>query len=265
MKDAQQGAMGGTARLATAAAALLVIGVAGSRPAAADMAIVQQDATPIVSQPGVGGRILTRVDAGFNLIVLGSEGGWLRVASPQLQLTGNLWVPAGRVGDVVADPADLPFPDTGPAGAETPRFQIQATAAGATAMPSPGTTASGGQNGSTGVSAAAGRPAPAESAVGATSAAGAAAPSAAAAASSSSPTSAATTGSATSASGNAVSSSGSPTSAQSNGTRENLGNPTPALGNPTQAMGNPTGAMGNPTPAVGNSVVGFGNTNNATQ
>jgi hypothetical protein len=264
MKDAQQDAMGGAARFATAAAALLVIGIAGSRPAAADMAIVQQDATPIVSQPGVGGRILTRVDAGFNLIVLGSEGGWLRVASPQLQLTGNLWVPAGRVGDVVADPTDLPLPDTGPAGAEMPRYQIEATAAGATALPSPGTTASGGQNGSTDVSAAVGRSAPAEPAASATRAAGVAAPSAAAA-SSSSPTSAAATGSATSASGNAVSSPSSTTSAQSNATTADLGNPTPALGNPTQAMGNPTEAVGNPTPAMGNSVVGFGNTNNATQ
>jgi hypothetical protein len=263
MAVAQRDTLGGTARFATAAIVLVTIGIAGNRPAAADMAIVQQDATPIVSQPGVGGRILTRVDAGFNLIVLGSEGDWLRVASPQLQLTGNLWVPAGRVGDVVADPADLPLPDIGPAGAEMPRFQIQATAAGVTVVPSPGTTASGGQNGSTGVSAAVGRSAPAEPAVSATRAAGVSAPSAAA--NTSSTTSAAATGSATSASGNAVSSPSSPTSAQSNATNADRGNPTPALGNPTQAMGNPTEAMGNPTPAMGNSVVGFGNTNNATQ
>jgi hypothetical protein len=263
MKDAQRDTMGGTARFATAAAALLVIGIAGSRPVAADMTIVQQDATPIVSQPGVGGRILTRVDAGFNLIVLGSEGGWLRVASPQLQLTGNLWVPAGRVGDVVADPADLPPPDTTTAGAEMPRFQVVTTTAGAAAVPSPSTTASGGQNGSTGVSAAVGRSAPADPAVSATRAAGVAAPSAAAAGSSSQ-VSAAATGNTTSASGNPVASPGDPTPAVGNPTPA-MGNVTPAMGNVTPAIGNVTPAMGNSTPAMGNSVVGFGNTNTATQ
>jgi len=263
MKDAQRNAMGGTARFATAVAALLVIGIAGTRPAAADMAVVQQDATPIVSQPGVGGRILTRVDAGFNLIVLGSEDGWLRVASPQLQLTGNLWVPAGRVGDIVAAPTDLPPSDGTPATSVMPRFQIETTSTGATAVPSPNMTAPNRQNDSTSVSATVARSAPTDATVSATGAAQGSAP-ATATASSSSPTSAATTGNVTSASGNGVPSPGDPTPALGNSTPA-VGNPTPALGNPTPAMGNVTPAMGNSTPAMGNSVVGFGNTNNATQ
>ena len=259
MKDAQRNAMGGTARFATVAAALLVIGMAGTWPAAADMAVVQQDATPIVSQPGVGGRILTRVDAGFNLIVLGSEGDWLRVASPQLQLTGNLWVPAGRVGDIVAAPTDLPPSDGMPTASAMPRFQIETTSTGATAVPSPNMTAPNRQNGSTSVSAAVARSAPTD----ATGAAQGSAP-ATAAASSSSPTSAAATGNATSSSGSGVPSPGDPTPALGNSTPA-VGNPTPALGNPTPAVGDSIPAMGNSTPAMGNSVVGFGNTNNATQ
>lgn len=262
MKDAQRSAMSGTARLATAAAALLVVGIAGTWPAAADMAVVQQDATPIVSQPGVGGRILTRVDAGFSLIVLGSEGDWLRVASPRLHLTGDLWVPAGRVSDIVAVPTDLPPSDGTSAVAAMPQFRIETTSTGAMAVPSPNMTTPNRQNGSRSVSAAVARSAPTDGTVSATGAAQVSAP-ATAAGSSSSPTSAAT-GNATSASANGVPSPGDPTPALGNSTPV-VGNPTPAVGNPTPAVGNPTPAMGNSAPAMGNSVVGFGNANNATQ
>ena len=55
-------------------AALLIAATAGDQAALADMVIVQQDNTPIASAPGVGGRILTRVDAGLALTVVGREG-----------------------------------------------------------------------------------------------------------------------------------------------------------------------------------------------
>jgi len=49
---------------------VLLMSATCNAPARADMTVVQQDKTPIVSWPGVGGRILTRVDAGFPLTVL---------------------------------------------------------------------------------------------------------------------------------------------------------------------------------------------------
>ncbi|MGH6928095.1 MAG: hypothetical protein ACREEV_07245, partial [Dongiaceae bacterium] len=64
-----------------------------------DEVFVQQDNTPIASHPGVGGKILIRVDSGFILTVLGRDGDWLEVTSPVLKLPGDsLWVPADRVG-----------------------------------------------------------------------------------------------------------------------------------------------------------------------
>jgi hypothetical protein len=89
------------ARLA-AAMTLTLAGILALSPPvhAEDDVFVQQDNTPIVSRPGVGGKILIRVDTGFILTVLGRDGDWLEVTSPVLKLPGDsLWVPADRVGD----------------------------------------------------------------------------------------------------------------------------------------------------------------------
>jgi hypothetical protein len=84
------------AMLTLALAALLVPTLPGH---ADDEVFVQQDNTPIASRPGVGGKILIRVDTGFVLTVLGRDGDWLEVTSPVLKLPGDsLWVPADRVG-----------------------------------------------------------------------------------------------------------------------------------------------------------------------
>ena len=63
------------ARLA-AAVTLALAGMLAMSPAgnAEDEVFVQQDNTPIVSRPGVGGKILIRVDTGFVLTVLGRDG-----------------------------------------------------------------------------------------------------------------------------------------------------------------------------------------------
>jgi hypothetical protein len=78
----------------------LLAAVASGSPGRAEGDVfVQQDNTPIVSQPGIGGKILIRVDTGFILTVLGRDGEWLQVTSPVLKLPGDsLWVPADRVG-----------------------------------------------------------------------------------------------------------------------------------------------------------------------
>jgi hypothetical protein len=245
-------AAGGSARFVAVLAAALALSIVGSGSAIADMAIVQQDATPIASNPGVGGHILTHVDAGFRLIVLGSDGEWLRVASPELPLTGSLWVPAARVGDLVPTPADLVLPNTAPR-AEVPQFRMVTTTGGVT-ITSLGTAGSVGQRESKSVSAvftrskssAGGDPAQ-KTGSGTSSATAAARPSDNPAPTEGNPTPAV---------------SGNPTPAVSgNPTPAVSGNPTPAVsGNPTPAVsGNPTPAMGNPTPAMGNTVVTVGN------
>lgn len=72
----------------------------GPQVRAAGDSFVQQDSTPIVSQPGIGGKVLVWVDSGFPLTVLGREGDWLRVWSSQLNVgDDSLWVPAARVGN----------------------------------------------------------------------------------------------------------------------------------------------------------------------
>src|SRR5215467_135356 len=91
-------------RIVLSTAALLAAVTVGGTAARADMAVVQQDNTPIASAPGVGGIIVSRVDAGAVLTVLGRDGEWLQVASPQLAVAGTLWVPAARVGEIVAMP-----------------------------------------------------------------------------------------------------------------------------------------------------------------
>jgi hypothetical protein len=94
---------GRLARLAAALTLALAATVAMSPSGHADDEVfVQQDNTPIASHPGVGGKILIRVDSGFILTVLGRDGDWLEVTSPVLKLPGDsLWVPADRVGSEV--------------------------------------------------------------------------------------------------------------------------------------------------------------------
>ena len=85
--------------LAALTASLIATLVSSSSGQAEDEVFVQQDNTPIVSQPGVGGKVLMRVDTGFILTVLGRDGEWLEVTSPVLKLPADsLWVPADRVG-----------------------------------------------------------------------------------------------------------------------------------------------------------------------
>src|SRR6185312_16951897 len=78
-------------------ALVAILAMAPAR-AAADV-FVLQDGTPLVSKPGVGGKILLWVDTGFPLTIVGREGDWLKVSSSQLNGgSGPLWVPAARVG-----------------------------------------------------------------------------------------------------------------------------------------------------------------------
>jgi hypothetical protein len=244
-----------------AAIAVLPLGAALAH---ADITVVQQDRTPIVSAPGVGGRILARVDTGFTLTVLGREGDWLEVASPQLNLTGRLWVPAGRVGDIIAAPAEGALPEAPVAAtAITPLFRItgmtrDVTTASSVAMPAT-------LRGSNGASAAISRGAngAAQATSGATEAAAAATPAADnAVPSENNPTpavgnSSQPVGSVTPAVGNSAQPVGNPTPAVGNPTAP-VGNAVPAVGSTSPAVGNPTPAMGNSTPAMGGTVVSIG-------
>jgi hypothetical protein len=109
-------------------AVLLCLLAIGARPVAAAEVYVQQDATPLVSKPGIGGRILTWVDTGFPLVVIGIEGEWLKVASPRLKLPGpDLWVPLARVGQSVPGQIDIAFrTETPPARAFGTGFRLRA-------------------------------------------------------------------------------------------------------------------------------------------
>ena len=237
----------GTAALFAAVAILALTAPAGVHPARADTAIVRQDATPIVSRPGVGGRILARVDAGFDLTVLGREGDWLKVASPQLNLVGELWVPAARVGDIVAAPTDLAPSEPASAMTAAPQFRITSDASDSMSASSLslGTATTAGPRNSGGVPAAVTRSSSATVTRSASvNAAGSATTQA--------------TVSATPAAGDVTPPSDNPTPAPGNPTPTVDSSPTPALGNPTPAVsGNATPAPGNPTPAMGNAVSGF--------
>ncbi len=283
----------GAIRRSAAVTAVSLLALAG-QPAHADTAIVRQDATPIVSAPGVGGRVLARVDAGFPLTVVGRKGEWLRVASPQLKLPGELWVPAARVGDIVADPDDAALSDDPSSMATGPQFRITNMTDGMGTAPS-GAAASIESRGSIGGSA---------DVTGSTSSDDAAlsndplsmeigpqfritnmtdgmgtAPSGAAASiesrgsiggsvdvtRSTSSDAAGATVRATGAATRSTAAQATPDTtapAESNPTPA-LGNPTPAAGNPTSAVGNPTQALGNPTPAAGNPTSAVGNPTSA--
>jgi len=104
-----------TLRGSFAALCLMLLALACIGPAAAAEVYVQQDATPLVSKPGIGGKVLTWVDSGFPLVVIGIEGEWLKVASPQLKLPpGEVWVPLARVGQSVPGQIDIAWRGTAP-------------------------------------------------------------------------------------------------------------------------------------------------------
>jgi hypothetical protein len=260
-RKARATGMAETIRLGAAVTAVSMLALSG-RPAQADIAVVQQDATPIVSAPGVGGQVLTRVDAGFALTVLGREGAWLKVASPRLQLGGELWVPAERVGDIVATPDEAPLSDDAAPMTITPQFRITSRMDGVTTA-SPGAAASIGSKGSTGDSTAAASST--SSGGGAARATSTATPTAAGQGTATPNNTAASVGDPTPPAGNAVPAQGNPTPAATGNPMPAGGNATPALGNPTPAPGNPTPAGGNSTPAPGNSMAGFGNSRATTQ
>jgi hypothetical protein len=265
-------ASGDPVRLVAAAAAVLLMSAADNTPAQADMTVVQQDKTPIVSWPGVGGRILTHVDAGFPLTVLGRDGEWLKVASPELKLPGVLWVPVARVGDIAGAPVEFAPSQAVSTTAIAPQFRIMTNTADGMGTTAPGTAASVGSKVSTsGATSAITRSSSSNATGGAVQATANATPSATDVTSESGSPTPAVSGNPTPAvSGNptpAVSGnptpavSGNPTPAVSgNPTPAVSGNPTPAVtGNPTPALGNPTPAVsGNPTSAMGNPVGGFG-------
>ncbi len=96
--------------------ALALIGMltAGPVRAASDV-FVLQDGTPLVSKPGVGGKILLWVDTGFPLTVVGREGDWLKVSGARLRAgSDTLWVPSARVGSHLPGTLDIAYSQEGP-------------------------------------------------------------------------------------------------------------------------------------------------------
>ncbi|MGH8631987.1 MAG: hypothetical protein ACREU7_14665 [Burkholderiales bacterium] len=98
---------------------LAMIGILAIGPArAASDVFVLQDGTPLVSKPGVGGKILLWVDTGFPLIVVGREGDWLKVSGARLKAgSDTLWVPAARVGRHLPGTLDIAYSKAGPSPA----------------------------------------------------------------------------------------------------------------------------------------------------
>ncbi len=96
--------------------AFALIGILAMGPArAASDVFVLQDGTPLVSKPGVGGKILLWVDTGFPLIVVGREGDWLKVSGGRLKAgSDTLWVPAARVGRHLPGALDIAYSREGP-------------------------------------------------------------------------------------------------------------------------------------------------------
>jgi len=96
-----------------------IVGILAMSPAHAGADVfVLQDGTPLVSKPGVGGKILLWVDTGFPLTVVGQEGDWLRVSTSGLKAgNGAVWVPAARVGRHLPGTVDIAYSQGGPFGA----------------------------------------------------------------------------------------------------------------------------------------------------
>jgi hypothetical protein len=115
--------------VAALAVLALILGLfaAGGPARAEDDVYVQQDGTPIVSKPGIGGKILAWVDAGFPLTVHGRDGEWLQVSSSVLRLpTDSLWVPAARVGRRAPGAYDIAYaPDGPPMGVGKHFFRLE--------------------------------------------------------------------------------------------------------------------------------------------
>lgn len=88
---------------------------------------VQQEDTPIVSKPGVGGKILGWVGTGFPLTVHRREGDWLEVSSSLLKFpSASLWVPAARVGNRLPGAFDIAYsPDGQPVGPDGAPFRLE--------------------------------------------------------------------------------------------------------------------------------------------
>jgi hypothetical protein len=92
-----------------------LIGVLATSLARAADVFVLQDGTPLVSKPGVGGKILLWVDSGFPLTVVGRQGEWLKVAGARLKAgSDTLWVPAARVGRHLPGTLDITYSQEGP-------------------------------------------------------------------------------------------------------------------------------------------------------
>jgi hypothetical protein len=85
----------------------------GPARAAADVYVLQDD-TPLVSKPGVGGKILQWVDTGFPLTVVGRDGEWLEVSGHLKGGSDTLWVPAARVGSHLPGMLDIAYSKTAP-------------------------------------------------------------------------------------------------------------------------------------------------------
>lgn len=88
--------------------------LATSQAHASNDVYVLQDGTPLVSKPGVGGKILLWVDTGFPLTVVGRDGEWLKVSGASLN-TGSdaVWVPAARVGRHLPGTLDIAYSQEG--------------------------------------------------------------------------------------------------------------------------------------------------------
>jgi hypothetical protein len=96
-----------------------IVGILAMGPAraAADV-FVLQDSTPLVSKPGIGGKILLWVDTGFPLTVVGQEGDWLKVSGARLNAGSDaFWVPAARVGRHLPGTFDIAYSKEGPSTA----------------------------------------------------------------------------------------------------------------------------------------------------
>jgi hypothetical protein len=88
--------------------------------AMAATAFVQEDHTPLVSKPGVGGKVLRWVDSGVPLRVIARQGEWLQVAARRLDPpVSEAWIPAARVGPAA------PGTTTATQPAEVGDFQLE--------------------------------------------------------------------------------------------------------------------------------------------
>ena len=100
--------------------AFVLVGTLAMHPArAASDVFVLQDGTPLVSKPGVGGKILLWVDTGFPLTVVGREGDWFEVSGARLEAgSDTLWVPAARVGRHLPGTLDIAYSEAEPFAAQ---------------------------------------------------------------------------------------------------------------------------------------------------